>query len=516
MDDATTGFPGLGPSDAQDGLWTLWENGAGTLWELGSPAVVGPSAAYDGGECWGTNIGAYYTDNTAVIMHTPFFDFSTANTVTINFYQWYELSGNGANVDFAYFGYNEDPASPGSITFLDSYTGDSSSDPSSDPNGWVQMTIEVTSIAAGNPNIRFSWMLEENGNYGAAAGYYIDNVSIRASRPGAVVKITEFQDNDGVGDEFIEVYNSGDAPASLSDYSISVDDGVSWVLGTWTDDSGDGILDPGEYAYFTVNQILNPDSLDDEGGNIIIVNATIPEGYIQDDVGYGQEGIVPDPITGESVVRFWDGARYTDDWARETIPSINVGHLGNKTVKNPLIVINEVYFNPSIGERFIELIYAGATGDPDVDIVNWVVVVDGISYVIPSGPWSTVLNSTNNKYVINETMALGAGSEIFSLMDIDGDNVYIYNSTGSLVDLVGWNNPHLPGTAIARIPDGHGVSIGFEKYAVDGYDDSSSIEAGWSFISDPTMGIITIEKDQNKVGDTGDVVEYVVSVTNHG
>ena len=97
-----------------------------------------------------------------------------------------------------------------------------------------------------------------------------------------------------------------------------------------------------------------------------------------------------------------NGVIYTDDWAMETTPSINVGHLGNKTVKNPLVVINEVYFNPGIGERFIELIYAGATGDLEVDIVDWVVVVDGIPFNIPSGLSSTVLNSTNNKYVINE------------------------------------------------------------------------------------------------------------------
>ena len=96
------------------------------------------------------------------------------------------------------------------------------------------------------------------------------------------------------------------------------------------------------------------------------------------------------------------------------------------------------------------------------------------------------------------------------------DNVYLYNSTGSLVDLVGWSNPHTTGTAIARVPDGYGVSIGFEKYAVDGYDDPSSTAAGWQFISDPTMGIISIEKDQKKVADTGDVVEYRLTITNHG
>jgi hypothetical protein len=492
MDDATTGNPSLGPSDSQDGFWTVWDNGAGTLWELGSPTMVGPVASQDGSECWGTNIDADYTNNAAVLLHTPFFNFSTASTVTITFHQWYELSGGGPQEDFVYFGYNIDPASPSSLFILDSYADDSSSEPSADPNGWVPITIVVTNVAAGNPNIRFSWMLEENGIFNPAAGYYIDNVSIRASRPGVVLKITEFQDNDGTGNEYIEVYNSGDTPGNLTDFAISIDDGGSWLARTWIDATGDGMIDTGEYAYFMVDQILNPDALGDEGGTMMLVNiSSLPQGIIHDDVAYGQKGLVPDPITGESVARWWNGFAYTDDWARESASSIGGAHIGNRTVINPLVVLNEVYFNPDIGERFIELIYVGKSGDPDVDIAGWVVVVDGIPYTIPSGPWETNLNST-----------------------IDGDNVYLFNNSGSLVDMVGWSQPHSPGTAIVRVPDGYGITIGFETYAKEGYDDPTSIEAGWQFIENETMGIIILEKDQTKVGDLGDIITYVLTLTN--
>jgi hypothetical protein len=383
MDDGSTGFPGLGPSDAQDGLWTNWDNGAGTLWQLGQPSVVGPAFSQDGSSLWGTNIASDYTNNAAVVLHTPFFNFSTTSTVTITFYQWYELTGGGPQTDYAYFGYNEDPASPNFITILDSYSGDSISDPSSDVNGWVPITMDVTGIAAGNPNIRFSWMLEENGNFQSAAGYYIDNVSIRASRPGAVLKITEFVDNDGSGNEYIEVHNSGDTFAILSDYDVSVDGGTTWILGTWTDDTGDGLLNPNEYGYFSVNQIANPDSFGDEGGTIMLVNTSVlPQGLIHDEVEYGQAGTVPDPITGESVSRWWNGVIYTDDWARETVTSIGDPHIGNSTIVNPLVVLNEIYFNPATGERFIELVYVGKSGDPDVDVAGWVIVVDGIPYTI--------------------------------------------------------------------------------------------------------------------------------------
>ncbi len=515
MDDSTTGYPALGPSDAQDGFWTTWENGAGTLWELGTPANVGPAFAYDGAECWGTNIAADYTDNAAVILHTPFFNFSTASTVSITFYQWYELIGGGANTDYVYFGYNEDPFNPNTMTIFRSYIGESINDPIADPNGWVPITLDVTGIAAGKPNIRFSWMLEELGNYLGGAGYYIDNVSIRSSKPGAVIKITEFQDNDGTGNEYIEVHNRGDSFALLTDYNFSVDEGSTWIAGTWTDATGDGILDQNEFAFFTVNQISNPDALDDEGGTIMLVNtSTLPQGLIHDEIYYGQNGLVPDPITGESVVRWWNGFAYTDDWAREKVASIGNPHIGNRTVVNPLVVLNEVYFNPDTGERFIELIYVGKTGDPDVDITGWVVMVDGIPYTIPAGPWETNLNSTHRFFVINETLAQSSGSEIFTLMNIAGDNVYLFNNTGSLVDMVGWSQPHSPGTAIARVPDGYGITIGFETYAKDGYDDITSIEAGWQFIINQTMGIIGLEKDQTKVGDLGETLTYILTLTN--
>jgi hypothetical protein len=515
MDDTSTGWPGLGPSDAQDGLWEPWDNGVGTQWELGSPILVGPINALDGAECWGTNITADYTDNTAVILHTPFFNFSTASSVTITFYQWYELTGGGPGEDFVYFGYNEDPATPGSLSIISSYSGDSMSHPDSDPVGWIPVTLEVSSVAAGNPNIRFSWMLEENGNFQAAAGYYIDNVSIRASRPGAVLKITELVDNDGLGNEFIEVQNSGDTSAILSDYDVSIDGGVTWISGTWTDDTGDGLLGLNEFGYFSVNQIVNPDSFDDEGAAILLANtSSLPQGLIHDRVEYGQFGTVPDPITGESVARWWNGVIYSEDWAREITSSIGGPQIGNATIVNPLVVLNEVYFNPETGERFIELVYAGKTGDPDVDVTGWIIVVDGIPYTIPGGPWETNLNSIHNLYVINESMATSSGSEIFSQMNTTGDNVYVFNSTGSLVDMVGWSDPHIPGTAIARVPDGYGVTIGFETFAKDGFDDPSSIEAGWQFLQNHTMGIITIEKDQSDVGDLGDTITYVISLTN--
>ncbi len=506
------------PDGDDDSGFTTWDNGVGTQWEWGFPAAVGPTAAYEGSFSWGTDLNDYYADDASCLLHTPWFDFSQASTVTIKFYHWYETytQGGQANRDRVYFGYNLLGDGDNSINILPvgpeadgGWQGDS--------GGWSDppITVDITPVAAGVSQFRFTWWLDDRGSTsgGADSGYYIDNISVYASIPEADLVITELMDNDGTGNEYIEVYNLGNANAILNDYNVSVDSGTTWLAGTWFNKTGPtNILEPDKVAWFEPSGI---DTLNDEGSKIMLVNTSLPlgQGYIHDKIAYGQKGLVPDPVISESVTRYWSGLIFTDDWAREIMPSVGYSHLGNETVFNPLVVLNEVYFNASSGERFIELIYVGRTGDPDVDIDSWVIVVDQNPYTISSlNPESTQMNATHKLYVINGTMA----PNLFPDMNASQDNVYIYNSTGSLVDQVGWDKWHSADCTIVRIPDGNGVSIGFERYALDGYDDDTSLEAGWQFSGVPTMGIISLEKDQKKVGDTGEIVTYQLTLTNHG
>ena len=75
-------------------------------------------------------------------------------------------------------------------------------------------------------------------------------------------------------------------------------------------------------------------------------------------------------------------------------------------------------------------------------------------------------------------------------MDVNGDNVYLYTDSGKLVDEVGWNNPHAPDTSISRVPDGFGIELNGKQHGLMGYDDPSSIAAGWQFDNITSMSIV--------------------------
>ncbi|MCK4445148.1 MAG: VWA domain-containing protein, partial [Thermoplasmata archaeon] len=62
------------------------------------------------------------------------------------------------------------------------------------------------------------------------------------------------------------------------------------------------------------------------------------------------------------------------------------------------------------------------------------------------------------------------------------------------------------GKSMARVPKGFGSH--------DGYDDASSIMAGWQFGKEPTMALIGIRPDQTGYGDMGDQVTYTLTILN--
>jgi hypothetical protein len=500
--------------DAALGLWNnSYYSGSATQWErgkisryghIGPPFYSMPSQEY----CFGTDINSYYLEDTNCYLFTPAsksFNFSQSDGIILGFYHWLRIqptpTGDWGEIVYTF---DSDPISTIYPTGI-RYQGEESN--------WVYEEVDLTSFVADQPYVRFGWQLYENigGNKfepDTWEGWYLDDISVVASSAMPKLLITEIIDSGG--SEFIEIYNSGRVSAELNDYKLTLDRGISWLTsGTWSISS----VPPNGHAYY---EIIGGGSLDDQGGTICIVNTSIPEMLIDDEVSYGQEGTVPDPIPGESTSRYWDGSECKNEWARDPTPTIGSQNDGPGEVAFQYVVLNEILYNPGTKEAFIELKYVGYPGnDPGVDINGWTLVIgDSIFTIPPPNPYDTIstqLDLQSPFYVINVSMF----SDLFDTVDVNGDNVYLYTDSGMLVDEVGWNNPHTPDTSLSRVPDGFGIELNGKKHGLMGYDDPSSIAAGWQFDRIPSMSIVSIERDQVGRGDMGWTVLYQLNITNH-
>ena len=303
------------------------------------------------------------------------------------------------------------------------------------------------------------------------------------------LQITEIRDSPD-GQEVIEIYNYGSADFDLTNVQIRVD-GVGEI-----DLSPLGILPAGTHR--TVGDGPSADltidiTLGDEGGFLILHRAV---SYF-DFVGYGQRGITPDPIAGESVARYWAGMRYDFDWVRDPTPTFGSNNDAPNVERDPRLVLNEVLFNPLIAsDAFIEVMLIEGK---QIDTNGYVIACDSV-HVLPS----INLTEENPTYAVMRS----ASPTLFSSLTSSGDNVYLYDSSGRLVDMVGWSTPHTPGLSMARVPEGNGT--------YDGYDDGTSSQAGWDFDVIPTPSVVSIGPDQWKNGNPDEQVSYELVVSNRG
>jgi hypothetical protein len=503
--------------DGGDAAFGLWNNsyysGSTTQWEwgkisryghIGPPFFSMPSQEY----CWGTDLSYYYEEDTDCYLFTPeskAFDFSGSEGITLSFYHYWQIqptpTGDWGEIVYTF---DSDPISTIYPTGI-RYKGEE--------NNWLYEEIDMTSFVSDEPYVRFGWQLSENigGNKfepDTWEGWYLDDVSVWASSSMPKLLITEIVDSGG--NEYIEVYNEGSVEANLNDYDITLDRGSTWLTtGSWSSST----ITPGGHAYY---EIIGGGSLNDQGDTIYIVNTSIPEMLINDVASYGQRGTVPDPIPGECTARYWDGSSYVNEWARDPTPTIGAQNDGPGEVAFQYVVLNEVLFNSGVQEAFVELRYVGYPGnDPGQDIDGWIIVVgDSVFTLPPPAPYDTIstqLDLQSPHYVINTSMF----SNLFSTVDVNGDNIYLYTDSGLFVDEVGWNNPHMPDTSLSRVPDGFGVELNGKKHGLMGYHDISSIAAGWQFETIPSMSVVSIEADTIGRGDLGWTIVYQLNITNH-
>ena len=303
----------------------------------------------------------------------------------------------------------------------------------------------------------------------------------------ADVMITEFMDGpDGM--EQVEIYNAVRGYVDMTGWTMEID-GLPISLSVL------GLVGPNTYRTVgdpVASNVQRDITLGDEGGVIRLLDSV---GMEIDRVAYGQLGPVPDPIEGESVARVPIGISYRPFWARTQLPTFGSVNIASAPNPDASLVLNEVFFdaaNPD--DRFIEVYL---NGDRAMDIGGFVVAGDA-AYTLPS----TLLTDFDREFGIRASDA----PALFSLMGASGDNLYLYDPTGSFVDMVGWSSAHPQGTSMARVPAGSGDS--------SGYDDASSIAAGWLFERSPSLPLVSVGPDQTSSANPGDRIYFLLTARN--
>jgi hypothetical protein len=302
------------------------------------------------------------------------------------------------------------------------------------------------------------------------------------------LKINEIADE---GQARVEVHNLASVPQDLTFIRLSVDGGSTY----WLDGSWDPNLIPG-YG-FSVWNLTGGDSFGSaEGDTLGLFNYSL--NMKLDEVAFGQEGVAPDPIndnTYGSISKVW-----YSDWVH-SLGGMSFGaqNDGNGLIKkSPNVVINEVMFNPTSPEYgFIELMYIGYAS---IDLDGFYLITDSI-YTISSHSLDS-----NDPFLILFKDDVPVLFENGNLSE-SGDNIYLYDNTGYLLDMVGWNTEHQENKTVKRVPEGQGT--------FKGHDDASSETAGWVFDSASTIPAIQVAPPhQFKYGGPDDVLWYDLGITN--
>jgi hypothetical protein len=298
--------------------------------------------------------------------------------------------------------------------------------------------------------------------------------------------------------QITEISDSGSSQAQIEVYNpkyLSVDFQPAFTFETRTGPiNGDWGYNPATAGEYVVFNVTTPGGLDLQGDTVTLYQ----NGYFVEEISYGQMGLVPDPLPDESVQRCFDGKNYTDNWTRNISTGTNFGAQNDVPLpayRTPM-VLNEVFFNPiNVNDHFIELYYFNATV---IDISGYKLVCNS-EYIFPQGTQLTV----DHKF---SYLLFNEDNLFFQKMDIQGDNVYLYNENGSLVDMFGWSSPHTQDKTACRIPDGFGLR--------DGYEDISSVLAGWQFDQDPTLQMVKIGPDLEQFAHKNTTVTYVLRLEN--
>lgn len=141
-------------------------------WQRGVP-LTGPSAAFNGTNCWGTNLSGDISQNSDYALTTPAFVI-TAPDASVRFNQWYDFGYMYNSLD-AYFEYDINNTGWVQLSYIDPSLKHTTN------GNWDDMFYAL-GVNIGD-TVRFRWRLTTYQWTDPAAGWYIDNFVMAGGSP---------------------------------------------------------------------------------------------------------------------------------------------------------------------------------------------------------------------------------------------------------------------------------------------------------------------------------------------
>lgn len=191
-----------------DPMWTIDNGSSINGWEFGAPQGLGganygqpdPASGSTGDNVYGVNLDGDYDNNLGdnqLKLTTPAIDLSEATAVQLSYRQW--LNVESPTYDHARVQVSIDGG--GSWTTVWENDGEVTE------SAWSEQTIDLTSIAVGQSDVRIRWTQGSTDSGWQYAGWNIDDVRLEGSAPCA-----------GIGSLFVDGFESG----SCGEWSMEI------------------------------------------------------------------------------------------------------------------------------------------------------------------------------------------------------------------------------------------------------------------------------------------------------
>jgi len=209
--------------------------------------------------------------------------------------------------------------------------------------------------------------------------------------------------------------------------------------------------------------------------------------------GSGRYGIAPDPLIWESTARYAGTLDYVAAWTRSVVSTFGARNAVPPPNLTPPVVLNEVLFNGAASTDVFAEMYARSPAD----LTGYRLVGDAV-YTFSGG----TVGGPDSYAFLFESAAPAWWADV----DGTGDNLYLYDAGGRLLDMFGWSSPHAQGLSATRVMNGVG--------ATKAHDDPSAVANGWVFDSVPSLALVGLRQDMSTLADIGTTLQFALIATN--